>query len=118
MSNESPAAILYDALGHPIGVILDGSVYRLQVDAKLTDGYAALGTSINPIVTQSSVIQKKILYDIGDTIIYIGTANMGTSPSSSAWLIKKITLLEGNPVSILWSSTSAIWQNRITETYQ
>lgn len=117
MSNESPAAIIYDAMGHPVGVILDGSIYRLQVDAKLTDGYAALGTLTNPIITQSSVIQKKVLYDIGDPIIYIGTAAMGTAPSTSAWLIKKITLSGGNPVSTQWSSTTAIWNNRNSESY-
>lgn len=117
MSSESPAVIVYDALGHPVGVILDGSVYRLQVDAKLTDGYAALGTLTNPIVSQSSLIQKKVLYDIGDPIIYIGTALMGTAPTSASWLIKKITLSGGNPVSTQWSTTSAIWDNRLLETY-
>jgi hypothetical protein len=117
MSNESPAAIIYDALGHPVGVILDGSIYRLQVDAKLTDGYATLGTLTNPIISQSSLIQKKVLYDIGDPIIYIGTASMGTLSSSAAWLIKKVTLSGGNPVSTQWSTTSAIWDNRALETY-
>jgi hypothetical protein len=117
MSNESPAAIIYDALGHPVGVILDGSVYRLQVDAKLTDGYATLGTPTNPLISQSSSIQKKVLYDIGDPIIYIGTAIMGTAPTASAWLIKKVTLSGGNPISTQWSSTTAIWNNRSTETY-
>lgn len=43
MSNESPAAILYDGYGHPVGVTLDGYVYRLQTEVsgtvKITDGY-------------------------------------------------------------------------------
>lgn len=118
MSSESPAAILYDALGHPIGIILDGSIYRLQVDAKLTDGYATLGIITNPIVSQSSLIKKKILYDIGDTNIYIGMAVLGTTSSTAAWLIKKIVLSSGNPVSTQWSNDSAIWDNRISETYR
>jgi len=35
MSNESPAAILFDELGNPVGVMFDGYAYRLQVEAKL-----------------------------------------------------------------------------------
>ena len=117
MSNESPASIIYDNLGNPIGVILDGTIYRLQVEAKLTDGYSAFGTLTNPIITQNSLIKKKTLYDIGDPSIYIGTASMGTASSSAAWLIKKITLSSGTPVSTLWSGNTAIWDNRASEVY-
>ena len=35
MSNESPASILYDAAGNPVGVVLDGGVYRLQAETKV-----------------------------------------------------------------------------------
>lgn len=38
MSNESPAAILFDEFGNPIGVEFDGYVYRLQVQTSITDG--------------------------------------------------------------------------------
>lgn len=45
MSNESPAIILHDSNGNEVGVLLDGSVYRLQVEGIIT---AALppGTNI------------------------------------------------------------------------
>ena len=43
MSNESPAAILYDISGNEIGVLFDGVVYRLQTDARLTDGTNTVG---------------------------------------------------------------------------
>jgi len=36
MSNLSPAAILYDEAGNKVAVIIDGAVYRLGVDAKVT----------------------------------------------------------------------------------
>ena len=49
MSADSPANILFDDLGNPIGVISDGIVYRLQVETTLSDGYAPLGTSTNPL---------------------------------------------------------------------
>jgi hypothetical protein len=37
MSTDSPAAILFDELGNPVGVMLDGYVYRLQVETIITD---------------------------------------------------------------------------------
>lgn len=33
-----PGAVLYDDAGHAVGVVLDGSVYRLQSSARLHDG--------------------------------------------------------------------------------
>lgn len=39
MSDISPAAILCDELGNPVGIILDGSVYRLQTETKLAAGH-------------------------------------------------------------------------------
>lgn len=39
MSNESPAAILFDELGNPVGVLFDGYVYRLQTQNVIDDGY-------------------------------------------------------------------------------
>lgn len=42
--------VLFDSAGHPIGVLLDGSVYRLQVEASLKPGTTvSLGpTATNP----------------------------------------------------------------------
>lgn len=39
MSNESPAAILFDEQGNPVGVLFDGYVYRLQTQNTIDDGY-------------------------------------------------------------------------------
>lgn len=41
----SPAAVLYDADGHAVGLVLDGTVYRLGVAAKAQN---AAGTVVNP----------------------------------------------------------------------
>lgn len=115
MSGESPATILYDDKGqHPIGVIHDGIVYRLQVEATLNTG-----TLQNPLITSSTEIRNKTLYDIGATEIYIGYASQGIITSQNSWTIKKILLdsMTGNPISTLWSSSSAIWDNRTSENY-
>jgi len=39
MTTDSPASILFDETGNPVGVIFDGYFYRLQVQTILTDGY-------------------------------------------------------------------------------
>lgn len=48
MANDSPASILFDVNGNPVGVILEGSIYKLQ--AQIT-GAAPEGAAIvgNPV---------------------------------------------------------------------
>ena len=46
MSSLSPASIIYDSSGNPVGVVLDGAVYRLQVAAKIAR--ASDGALVNP----------------------------------------------------------------------
>jgi hypothetical protein len=36
--NDSPASVLFDSDGNAIGVVLDGTVYRLQTAARLVVG--------------------------------------------------------------------------------
>lgn len=49
---KSPVAILYDADGNPVSVVLDGSTYRLQMGSKIAR--ASDGAFVNP-ATQESV---------------------------------------------------------------
>jgi hypothetical protein len=37
MSADSPAAIIFSEAGQPVGVLFDGTIYRLQVSSTLTD---------------------------------------------------------------------------------
>lgn len=46
MAGESPAAILYDAAGNPVNVILDGGVYKLAVAVSTPAGGAATEVKI------------------------------------------------------------------------
>src|SRR5690606_22320371 len=61
--------------------------------------------------------QNKVAYDIGESVIYIGTAELGTATSASAWLIKRITLVDGTPVLTEWSAGTAVWDNRASTSY-
>lgn len=99
MSDEVPATILYDENGNPVGTLQDGAFYRLRVEAKI------------------ATVTNKEAYDIGTTTIYFGTAPQGTALSAGAWLIKKTTLVDGLPTLVQWSSLTAIWDNRASESY-
>ncbi len=48
MSTESPAAILFDTLGNPIGVLYDGYVYRLQTQTILDDAAGHGPVTVKP----------------------------------------------------------------------
>lgn len=48
MSNESPAAILFDEFGHPIGVLFDGYVYRLQTQTTIDDSAGHGPVTVKP----------------------------------------------------------------------
>lgn len=63
MSADSPAAILFNSLGEAVGVVLDGVVYRLQVEAKISDGYSsglALETTLAAINAKLSSLGQKL----------------------------------------------------------
>ena len=51
MANDSPASILFDELGHPIGVLFDGYVYRIQTSSVLTDSNGNGPATVKPANT-------------------------------------------------------------------
>lgn len=122
-------------IGSTNGLALDTTVNSLLKESTFTTRINTLGqktaSASMPVVIASNqsaipvtILEgsaggvQKSLYDVGVTDIYIGTAAQGTDPSASAWLIKKITLDgSGNPISTLYSSDTAIWNNRVTEIY-
>jgi len=53
--NQKVKAVLYDASGNPVSVVLDGSVYRLQEQAKLIN---ASGSYINPATEDTLALIK------------------------------------------------------------
>lgn len=59
MSNLSPASILYDSSGNAIGVVQDNTLYRLQVEAKITGTVplptgAATESTLQTLLTESA----------------------------------------------------------------
>ncbi len=59
----------------------------------------------------------KMAYDIGESVIYIGEAELGSATSASVWTIKRVTLIDGSPTFTEWSDGSAVWDDRLIEVY-
>lgn len=76
MAGDSPAAILFSETGSPIGVLYDGIVYRLQADARITDGYSVVGIT-------DVAGQKALKVDVVKTV---GSGGVGSGGTSSNFL--------------------------------
>jgi hypothetical protein len=66
---QSPAAIIYDSTGvNPVGVVLDGSIYRLQVEADLKAGHGlATEATVATLATESKLEAVRVLLASIDT---------------------------------------------------
>lgn len=86
-----------------------------------SDSYFPAGIVQNPDGTYSLKVSpgvNKIKVDKGTTnIVYVGIAARGSATSSSVWQITKIDKTVTNQVTITSTGTTAIWDNRATETY-
>lgn len=91
MAIDHPARILYDEDGNPVGVLLDGSVYRLQVESKEIRSGTATVTSVAKS-TSSVLILASNTSRLGATIFNNSNRGMwlkfGTSATSSDFTVK------------------------------
>ena len=86
----------------------------VATDERTIDGQAV---QVQIMSTQSF---KTKIDDVGNGITYVGEAPPGTSESSSAWRIRKITEV-GSDISILWAhgndNFDNSWNNRLSIVY-
>lgn len=69
---RSPASVIVDSSGNLVGVVLDGTTYRLQVDAKLSTGDSDLvvldATDGGPTLTvadeSTHVLLRQVLLEL------------------------------------------------------
>lgn len=92
--SDSPAVILFDINGNPIGISLDGATYRLKVDAKET--IAANATNSNVAGNASSVtLLAANTSRLGATIFNESTADLyiklGSTASLTDYTVKLIS---------------------------
>jgi len=68
--------------------------------------------------TAQITVPLSTLYDIQETVIYIGSAKGGSSSASAVWTIKRVTLASGIPtIQKTTAAEAAVWNDRVTETY-
>jgi hypothetical protein len=64
MSSDSPAAILFNELGQPVGVIFDGTIYRLQTQDIIVDGYGNGPVAVTPPFTGATTADPALVVAI------------------------------------------------------
>jgi hypothetical protein len=57
-------------------------------------------------------------FDIQTAVIYIGYAARGVLDAQSLWTIKRIQLVNGNPITLQWTDqASTAWDDRAVAVY-
>jgi len=113
MSNESPAAILFDELGNPIGVLFDGYVYRLQTQTVIDDSAGHGPVTVKP-GGQAAVSQDRALVVAisPNNPITTSAARPSTSVTSSvAGSMSSVVLLASNSIRLgatIYNDSSAL----------
>lgn len=111
MPNDSPASIIYNNLGSPVGTILDGVLYRLQVESKVAPNTTFQTNQIDVDVTSiqiagTPISNRKLLIikslKSNSNNIFIGSLNSVTS-------LNGYELIPGESLSINIDGTSQVW---------
>lgn len=90
MSNESPAAILFDKLGNPIGVINDGYTYRLQTDttvSKIVPTISILNSTTTPLAANAMFVgsSEDVSTFVSIDITILSDQNSATNGLLAEW---------------------------------
>jgi hypothetical protein len=98
MSQDSPASILFDELGNPVGVIFDGTIYRLQTQDIIVDGYGNGPVAVKPPNTPAVPGDPALVVAISPNNSFnISFAKPGTSTTSSVpFSLTNVNLLPTN----------------------
>lgn len=90
-----------------------------NIQAKRVVSYVWNGSAWQRMTQPGEATIKKTKIDKSSTtnVIYIGKADSGTATSASAWTITKIDKTVTDNVTITHTGTTAVWDNRTSETY-
>ena len=102
MSSDSPAAILFDELGHPVGVMFDGYVYRLQTQTSITDSNSNGPAAVKPPSTAAVATDPALVVAISPNNSFNVTAARPstTNTSSVAATTSNTTILASNALRL------------------
>lgn len=102
MSADSPASILFDEFGNPIGVMLDGYVYRLQTQTTIDDGYSHGPVAVKPPNTAADAADPALVVAISPNNSFtVSSAKPSiTTTSSISASITSTVLLSANSIRL------------------
>lgn len=102
MSNESPAAILFDTLGNPIGVLYDGYVYRLQTQTVIDDSSGHGPVTVKPGNQAAVSSDRALVVAISPNNSFTVTEAKPTTTATSSVpaAITDTTLLPSNSIRL------------------
>jgi hypothetical protein len=102
MSTESPAAILFDEFGNPIGVFYDGYVYRLQTESVLNDPAGHGPVAVTPSNTAATPADRALVVAISPNNSFtVSAAKPSISITSSvAGSVSNVVLLPSNGIRL------------------
>ena len=84
--------------------------------AAVKAGTDNLDVPLSTLAGGSVILKQEV--EIQTAVIYVGTAPLATATSDPNWRIKRILITGGGAeFEIEWTGTTAIWDNRATETY-
>jgi predicted SnoaL-like aldol condensation-catalyzing enzyme len=127
MPQESPATILFDEFGNPIGVIFDGVEYRLQTQTTIVDGYGDGPVAVKPPNTPAVATDPALVVAISPNNPILTSnpsvsATGATPPSSATYIGGSVTTLaptyvagQMDPVSLTTSGLLRVDGSGVTQ---
>ena len=114
------AAVAVSAAALPLPAGASTEATLAAIKAKTDNIDVALSTRTKPADQQETIepyLQQR--YDLSSsTVNYIGYAARGTASGDALWKIKRLDFdVNGNLTQVRWSNTTAVWDNRTSETY-
>jgi hypothetical protein len=112
MSADSPAVILYNQDGYPVGVTYDGVVYRLQVDTAIAPGTSVLNGRAVPS-DPTLIVASKLINGSSSNMLVDGSSTpaefkYNADPIKDIRLSELRLVLVANSLSFIGSRFGAI----------
>lgn len=116
LTNEILASSIITALDH---IDTGNELIHIWFVSALSSGEI---TALDAVVAAHEGAKEPNLQNRVDasnsTVLYIGYAARGTTAASASWTIKRIQFDgAGNPTTIQWSDSNAVWNDRTSTIY-
>lgn len=102
-------------------VVVMEDTSTISVESTTRETILSGGERGAPGISEEDMVYAKRVDFVGDTLIYKAEAIIGSTNSSPAWRIRRITLASDNDIIEEWADGDGlfnnIWDNRLSLTY-